>query len=76
LSNHAWAIRRWEGVMFLSFFAIYLANLVLEETDASERGCLVHCAAGDRDGRGLSLAGIPKAHDGDPEGIRESDNRN
>jgi cation:H+ antiporter len=25
------AIRRWEGVMFLSFFAIYLANLVLEE---------------------------------------------
>ena len=25
------AIRRWEGVMFLFFFAIYLANLVLEE---------------------------------------------
>jgi cation:H+ antiporter len=25
------AIRRWEGMMFLSFFAIYLANLVLEE---------------------------------------------
>jgi cation:H+ antiporter len=25
------AIRRWEGVMFLAFFAVYLANLVLEE---------------------------------------------
>ena len=25
------AIRRWEGVMFLSFFAIYLAHLVLED---------------------------------------------
>jgi len=25
------AIRRWEGVMFLFFFVIYLANLVLEE---------------------------------------------
>jgi hypothetical protein len=40
-------------------------------TDASERGCLVHRAAGDRDDRGLSLARIPKAHDGAPRGIRE-----
>jgi hypothetical protein len=40
-------------------------------TDTSERDCLVHRAAGDRNGRGLSLARIPKAHDRAPEGVRE-----
>ena len=40
-------------------------------TDTSERGCLVHRAASDRDGRGLSLARIPKAHGDAPGGIRE-----
>lgn len=37
------AIRRWEGVMFLFFFAIYLASLVLEEI-RDERVLTLHNA--------------------------------